>query len=632
MTAAAVEPTEKAEIPFNKQPRDWRKAGVIVAFSAIPVALLVIFTYWPFGSMIGYSFYKMKYIGPRQFVGLQNYIDVFTRPDTLSSLKLSLYYMVGALIQVALALYLSTMLAFKVRGGSAFKAIYFFPYLINGIAVGFIFKFFYTRGYVFDTVLQWCGFQLDNLPYWLKDQSVNNWSLVGASVWRYLGQNVILFIGAMMSIDSTLYEAAEIDGANKWQQFKHIILPGIKTILVLNVILSITGSLSAFEGPYVITSGANGTATYFVRMDRLAHTSQKVGLASAMAIVLLIIILICALLQNLFFKYVFKDADDGVEKARKQAAKIERQRARMARKNASVFKNGALAKERSAAKTAGFWYKFKIGVAVFLKYFSLIFVAFMMLLPLVSCFVTAAKTDKEYQSTSVMDMPKNWFNFDNYVQAFVTSNMAVAFRNSIIVVVVVLVVTTIIGTMLAYVLSRFQFPGNGLIRGMFTLAALLPGIAMQVALYKMMVNFHAVNTMWGYIVMMCGTDVISIYVFIQFFENISTSLDEAAIMDGASYFTVYYKILLPLLKPAIVTCAILKGVGVYNEYYAANLYLQDANLKTIAIALYSFTGPMGSKYNLICAGVIITLLPMLILFLIFQKQIYSGIAAGSVKE
>ena len=291
----------------------------------------------------------------------------------------------------------------------------------------------------------------------------------------------------------------------------------------------------------------------------------------------------------------------------------------------------ALAKERSAAKTSGFWYKFKIGFFVFVKYLSLVFVAFMMLLPLVSCFVTAAKTDKEYHSTSVMDMPKNWLNFDNYVQAFTTSNMAVAFRNSIIVVVVVLIVTTIIGTMLAYALSRFRFPGNTFIRGMFTIAALLPGIAMQVALYKMMVNFHAVNTMWGYILMQCGTDVISIYVFIQFFENIPVSMDEAAIMDGASYFTVYYKIL-PLLKPAIVTCAILKGVGVYNEYYAANLYLQNADLKTIAIALYSFTGPMGSKYNLICAGVIITLLPMLILFLIFQKQIYSGIAAGAVKE
>ena len=170
----------------------------------------------------------------------------------------------------------------------------------------------------------------------------------------------------------------------------------------------------------------------------------------------------------------------------------------------------ALAKERSAAKTSGFWYKFKIGFFVFVKYLSLVFVAFMMLVPLVSCFVTAAKTDKEYHSTSVMDMPKNWLNFDNYVQAFTTSNMAVAFRNSIIVVVVVLIVTTIIGTMLAYALSRFHFPGNTFIRGMFTIAALLPGIAMQVALYKMMVNFHAVNTMWGYILMQCCTDVISI--------------------------------------------------------------------------------------------------------------------------
>ena len=335
MTSSAAG-TAVAEIPENIQPRNWRKTGIIVAFSAIPLALLVFFTYLPFFNMVGYSFYKMKYIGTPKWIGLQNYIEVFTRPDTLSSLKLSLYYMAGALIQVAIALYLSTMLAFKVRGGGFFKAVYFFPYLINGIAVGFIFKFFYTRGYVFDTVLQWCGFQLDNLPYWLKDQSINNWALVGASIWRYLGQNVILFIGAIMSVDKTLYEAAEIDGANKWQQFKHIILPGIQTILVLNIILSITGSLSAFEGPYVITTGANG--------------SQKVGLASAMAVVLLAIILVCAMLQQLFFKYVFRDADDGVAKAKKKAAKAERQRRKMALKNAPIIRNGSRnSKEKAVA-------------------------------------------------------------------------------------------------------------------------------------------------------------------------------------------------------------------------------------------------------------------------------------------
>lgn len=298
--------------------KDWlssrkgQKALVMVAFMTIPLLLLIVFTYLPFGEMVGYSFYKMKYTGARTFVGLKNYMDVFQRRDCFGALKLSVYYMLGSLVQLALSLYLATILSFKVKGGNIFKGFMFFPFLINGIAVGFIFKFFYTRGFVFDTVLQWCGFNLENLPYWLKDQSINNFSLVGTSVWRYFGQNMVLFIGAIMSVDAEMYEAAILDGANKFQQFIYIILPNIKTIVMLNVILSITGSLSAFEPPYVITSGANGTGTYFVIMHEIAHTQQKVGLASAMAVVLLGIIFIATILQKLFFKYIFRDAtDDG---------------------------------------------------------------------------------------------------------------------------------------------------------------------------------------------------------------------------------------------------------------------------------------------------------------------------------
>lgn len=111
-----------------------------------------------------------------------------------------------------------------------------------------------------------------------------------------------------MSVDAELYEAAQLDGANKFHQFKNIILPSIKTIVTLNVILAITGSLSAFEQPFVITTGANGTGTYFVIMNKIAHTSQKVGLASAMAVILLLIIFVCTILQKLFFKFIFRDA------------------------------------------------------------------------------------------------------------------------------------------------------------------------------------------------------------------------------------------------------------------------------------------------------------------------------------
>ena len=132
--------------------------------------------------------------------------------------------------------------------------------------------------------------------------------------------------------------------------------------------------------------------------------------------------------------------------------------------------------------------------------------------------------------------------------------------------------------------------------------------------------------------MLFRSDVISIYIFIQYFENLPVSLDESAIIDGASYFTIYSKILLPLLKPAIVTAINLKGANTYNEYYCAQIYLQDkARLRTVATSLYTFTGPLGNQYNMICAGVIISLLPALILFVVCQKQIYSGIAAGAVK-
>lgn len=307
------------------QSRKVQRRLVIFCFMAFPLLLLFVFTYLPFGEMINFSFYKMKYTGSRTWVGLKNYIDVFKRDDCFGALKLCFYYMGGAVVQLILALFFATLLSFKVKGGNFFKGAIFFPYLINGIAIGFIFRFFYTRGFVLDTVLQWCGFELENLPYWLKDTRINNISLVATSVWRYMGQNMVLFIGAIMSVDNELYEASMLDGANRFKQFIYIILPNIRTIVMLNLIMSISGSLSAFEPAYVITKGANGTATYFVCMDELAHVTQKVGLASAMAVVLLGMILLATLLQKLFFKYVFRGAEDEDKGA---GARRERQLAR----------------------------------------------------------------------------------------------------------------------------------------------------------------------------------------------------------------------------------------------------------------------------------------------------------------
>ena len=274
----------------------------------------------------------------------------------------------------------------------------------------------------------------------------------------------------------------------------------------------------------------------------------------------------------------------------------------------------------------------KIGSILFsiFKYVMLIAAAVISLLPVMVCVFTAFKTTDDYNSSSVLDLPKQWMA-ENFSIALDQANMLRGFVNTAIVLVVVLTCSIFISAMLAYVLNRFKFRGNGIIQNLFMFASLIPGIATQVTVYPIMFSLGLINHLYGYMIVLMGTDIISIYIFLQFFENLPVSLDESAIMDGCTYFGVFFKILFPLLKPAIVTSLVLKGVSVYNEYYMSNLYLQTRELRTISTALYAFTGPYGNQYNYICAGVLITIIPIFILFLIFQKQIYGGMAAGAVK-
>ncbi len=165
-----------------------------------------------------------------------------------------------------------------------------------------------------------------------------------------------------------------------------------------------------------------------------------------------------------------------------------------------------------------------------LKYVSLVCAALCALIPVCVCILTAFKTNEEYASTSVLDLPESFLNFENFVVAFQKANMLRGFFNTGLVLAVVLTASVFMGSMLAYVLNRFKFPGRGIVQNLFMFAALLPGIAMKVTIYQIMYTLGLVNRLFGYMVVLMGTDIISIYIFLQFFENLPVSLDESAIM------------------------------------------------------------------------------------------------------
>ncbi|PPK92446.1 multiple sugar transport system permease protein [Kineococcus xinjiangensis] len=269
-------------------------------FLAAPLALLVTFTYVPVTTMVWYSFTSWDGLdATKEPVGLDNYATVLTDREVFGVFLVSLHYLAGALVQMALALYLATVLSFRTRFRNLFKGIVFFPYLVNGVAIGLVFLYFFRPGGTLDALLALAG--VGDPPHWLGDPGLVNHSLAATSVWRYLGLNFVLFLGAIQSIPEELYEAAGLDGAGAWQKFRYIIAPGIRPIIGLTFILSISGALSVFEIPYIMTGGANGSSTFVIETVDAAFTFGQVGLASAMAVVLLVVVMVITWVQRRLF-------------------------------------------------------------------------------------------------------------------------------------------------------------------------------------------------------------------------------------------------------------------------------------------------------------------------------------------
>lgn len=273
----------------------------------------------------------------------------------------------------------------------------------------------------------------------------------------------------------------------------------------------------------------------------------------------------------------------------------------------------------------------KARLATGLIYTSLVAGVVAALLPLVAILMASFKTADEYATTPPFAPPENWFNLDNYVTAFTDGKMLLGFANTAFILTVSLVGTVLIGSMAAYAIDRFTFPMRGLVIGLFLVAALVPGVTTQVTTFKVVNDLGLYNTRWSAIALFLGTDIISIYIFRQFLRSIPTEVDEAAALDGANPFTIYRRVILPQLKPAIATVVIIRGVAIYNEFYVPFLYMPSRDLGVISTSLFRFKGPFGSEWEIISAGVILIIVPTLVAFLALQRFIYNGFATGATK-
>jgi multiple sugar transport system permease protein len=263
------------------------------------------------------------------------------------------------------------------------------------------------------------------------------------------------------------------------------------------------------------------------------------------------------------------------------------------------------------------------------KYVSLMIGALAAIIPLSVLFIASFKTSSEFGQTGPFDLPANWFNFANYVEAFQKGGMIEGFVNTSIILAISLAGTIVIGSMAAYAIDRFRFRGNRLVVALFLIATLIPGVTSQVATFQIINGLGLYNSMAALILLFMGTDIISIYIFIQFMQSIPTSIDEAAMLDGANRWTIYWRVILPMLRPAIATVVIVKGIAIYNEFYLPFLYWPSQGV--ISTSLFRFKGPFGAHWEIIAAGTVLVIVPTLLAFVFLQRFIYRGLASGAVK-
>lgn len=272
-----------------------------------------IFKLYPFVSSLVYSFTDYDlFKGVQNVVGFQNYIDAFTKPKNVKALQVTFTYAFMTVpLKLIFALFIAYILNFKIKGVGLFRTAYYVPSILGGsVAIAVLWKALFKNDGVVNTILTMLGFESINF---LADK---NWALFIICllrVWQF-GSAMVLFLAALKGVPEDLYEAASIDGATKGRQFLSITIPLISPVIFYNLVTQLVQAFQEFNGPYIITNGGprNATTLISVIVYNTAFKDYKVGMSSAMAWVMFVIVMILTIIAFVSQKkWVYYSDDDG---------------------------------------------------------------------------------------------------------------------------------------------------------------------------------------------------------------------------------------------------------------------------------------------------------------------------------
>jgi len=264
-----------------------------------------------------------------------------------------------------------------------------------------------------------------------------------------------------------------------------------------------------------------------------------------------------------------------------------------------------------------------------LKYTGITLVALFYLFPFLFLLLNSLKGKIEILKEPLA-LPQNW-NFSNYVKAAEQMNYLTSLKNSLIITVLSVVVITVFSSMFAFYLARIRTKLNQFIFYSLIVAMIIPFQALMIPFVSIYGKLNLLNSRIALVYFYLGFAVsLSTFMYHGFITKLSIFLDESAALEGAGRFIIFWRIIFPQLKPVTATIAVLNVLWFWNDYLLPSLVLFKSN-RTLPLATYSFFGQFTTEYGLAMAGLVLSIFPVVIFYLLMQKQIISGITDGAIK-
>ena len=272
----------------------------------------------------------------------------------------------------------------------------------------------------------------------------------------------------------------------------------------------------------------------------------------------------------------------------------------------------------------------KSNIFLSLKYIFLSICAIVVLYPLFFLFISSVKSNDEI-FLSPFNLPQSW-DFSVYIDVWKNFDISKYFLNSLYYAVLSVLVSIVIGSMAAYALTRMKWRLSKLVMGLFLIGVMIPVHSELVPLYIGFNKFGMTNPKINLILIFVTFSLpTTIFILSGFIHGIPVEMEESAVIDGCSIFKLFWKIIFPLMKPAISTVTIFNFLGSWNDFVVSLIFIQNESDKTLQLGITRFQSAFATRYSYLLAAIIIAIIPSMTVYIIMQDKIISGITAGAVK-